>query len=182
MQNILFAHLQLCTMSDSRFFPLPLGKTGSPSFVIDISLLTRLTITALTAGLVVLVVDYIRILQLRRRLPPGPFPLPIVGNHLVIPKSKPWIAFEEWSRDYKNPLVTIWLGRRPIIIANDAWSASELMEKRAPIYSSRPQITIMGDMFNWTVNNQVCQVYGDRWRSHRKLTVRNPPPCPYPGY
>jgi hypothetical protein len=90
----------------------------------------------------------------------------------MIPKVKPWIAFEEWSKHYNDPLLTIWLGRRPIIVANDAWSASELMEKRAPIYSSRPRITIMGDMFNWTVNNQVCQVYGDRWRSHRKLTVR----------
>lgn len=131
----------------------------------------RILAVALITGLALVLLDYIRMLRLRRRLPPGPFPLPIVGNHLAIPKVKPWIAFEAWSMHYKDPLLTIWLGRRPIIVANDAWSAAELMEKRPNIYSSRPHIVIMGDMFNWTMNNQVCQVYGDRWRSHRRLTV-----------
>lgn len=168
----------LCT---ELSYNMGLSLSGSsvsrmPLFLVDFSLIARLITVTVAAGFVLLVVDYIRVLRLRRQLPPGPFPLPIVGNHLIIPKVKPWVAFEDWSKYYGDPLLTIWLGRRPIIVANDAWSASELMEKRANIYSSRPNIVIMGDMFNWTVNNQVCQVYGDRWRTHRKLTV-NVPPC-----
>ncbi|KAF2461513.1 cytochrome P450 [Lineolata rhizophorae] len=127
-------------------------------------------LSGLTAIIVIgIVADYVRMLRLRRTLPPGPFPLPVVGNHLQIPKSKPWIAFEKWSKHYNDPLLTIWLGRRPIIVANDAWSASEMMEKKANIYSSRPRIVIMGDMFNATNYNQVVLTYGDRWRLHRRL-------------
>jgi hypothetical protein len=116
-------------------------------------------------------IDYIRVLRLRRKLPPGPFPLPLFGNFFQIPKLKPWIAFEQWAKHYNDPLTTVWIGRSPSIICNDAWVASDLMEKRASIYSSRPRIIVMGDMMNQTETNQVCQVYGDTWRVHRKLTV-----------
>lgn len=159
-------------MIDSDISTLPWWILNGLLIQSQISLSFRVLTLGLIAGCVLVIADYIRMLRLRCRLPPGPLPLPIVGNHLSIPKVKPWIAFEAWSKYYKDPLLTVWLGRRPIIVANDAWSASELMEKRAHIYSSRPQIIIMGDMFNWTVNNQVCQVYSDRWRNHRRLTVR----------
>lgn len=120
---------------------------------------------------IVILIDYARVLLLRRQLPPGPFPLPIVGNVLQLPKSKPWIIFEKWSQDYNDPLITVWVGRAPSIIVNDAWTASELMEKRANIYSSRPRHVVLGDMLNNTDTNQTLLTYGDRWRIHRKLTV-----------
>lgn len=116
-------------------------------------------------------VDYIRMLQQRRKLPPGPFPLPLIGNHLAIPKEKPWIAWEKWAAEYNDPLLTLWVGRKPSIIVNDAWAASDLLDKRDKIYSSRPRIIVMGDMLNQTETNQTCTVYGDHWRLHRRLTV-----------
>jgi len=123
---------------------------------------------------VVVLVDYVRILLLRRKLPPGPFPLPIVGNHLHLPKRKPWITFEKWSQYYNDPLITVWIGRAPSIFVNDAWAASDLMEKRANIYSSRPRHVVMGDFLHNTDSNQTLLTYGDKWRVHRKLTVRLP--------
>lgn len=78
-----------------------------------------------------IVVSYARVLILRQKLPPGPFRLPLIGNQLQIPLPKPWAAFEEWSKYYNSPLLTIWIGRRPKIIVNDAWVIHELMEKRA---------------------------------------------------
>ncbi|KAI1611220.1 cytochrome P450 [Exophiala viscosa] len=118
---------------------------------------------------IALLVDYLRILRFRQRLPPGPFPLPIIGNHLTIPLPKPWIAFEKWSQYYNSPLITIWLGRDPKIIVNDAWAACELMEKRADIYSSRPRMIINGDLLGTSKNNQTNLPYGDRWRLHRRI-------------
>jgi hypothetical protein len=121
--------------------------------------------------LLVVVVDYLRMLHQRRKLPPGPFPLPLIGNHLAIPKVKPWLAWEKWAAHYNDPLLTLWVGRKPTIIVNDAWSASDLLEKRDKLYSSRPRIIVMGDMLNQTETNQTCAVYGDHWRLHRRLTV-----------
>lgn len=84
--------------------------------------------------------DYIRVLYIRQRLPPGPFPLPLVGNFFQIPKVKPWVEFEKWSQYYDNPMFTIWQGHRPTIMCNDIWTISDMLDKRANIYSSRPRM------------------------------------------
>lgn len=115
--------------------------------------------------------DYIRVLVLRRKLPPGPVPLPIFGSYFITPLKKPWIVWDEWSKYYQSPLITVWNGHRPCIICHDAWTASDLMEKRAAIYSSRPNMPSMGDMIASTNSNQVCLPYGDKWRLHRRLLV-----------
>jgi hypothetical protein len=134
----------------------------------------RIAMVILACVIFALCYSYGRMLWLRRRLPPGPFPLPIVGNMLNLPKSKPWIDFEQWSIDYNSPMITIWIGREPHIIVNDSWVASELMEKRANIYSSRPRRVVMGDVCGTTENNQVLLKYNDHWRAQRRVMVRQP--------
>ncbi|KAH4952243.1 hypothetical protein HBI38_001050 [Parastagonospora nodorum] len=123
----------------------------------------------LVLATVVVFVDYGRMLLLRRKLPPGPFPFPIVGNHYQISKDRPWLQWAEWAEYYNNPMTTIWVGREHRIIVQDAWVASDLLEKRADIFSSRPRFVVMGDLVDATTTNQTTLVYGDRWRIHRKL-------------
>lgn len=130
-------------------------------------------VSAFLFGIVLLLVDYGRMLLLRRKLPPGPWPLPIVGNHFQTPSVRPWIAWEQWGKYYDSPMLTLWIGRHPRIIINDAWVASDLLEKKADIFSSRPHLIVMGDAINCTTTNQTTLPYGDRWRVHRKLMVKS---------
>src|SRR5271156_1944226 len=90
---------------------------------------------ALFVGIVAAAKDYLRMLRLRSKMPPGPFPLPIIGNVLQLPKCKPWYRFEEWATKFNSPIITVWFGRNPTVVLNDAWTASDLMDKRANIYS-----------------------------------------------
>jgi len=131
----------------------------------------RVLATSIALCLLALSVDYARMLRLRQKMPPGPFPLPIVGNVLQLPKCKPWYRFEEWAEKYKNPLITVWFGRQPTVVLNDAWTASELMDKRANIYSSRPVFQVPGQLMQGRFYNQTMLPYNDQWRLHRKLTV-----------
>lgn len=113
-------------------------------------------------------VTYVQMLRQRAKLPPGPFPWLIVGNTLQLAKSKPWLQFKAWSRANGNGLLTIWIARKPTIICNEAWSASDLMEKRSSIYSSRPSYVVFGDITGQSTTNQALLPYNDHWRPQRK--------------
>ncbi|KPI36639.1 Fumitremorgin C synthase [Cyphellophora attinorum] len=134
-----------------------------------VGLLARLLTAALLLAAGAVAVDYARMLYRRRSLPPGPMPWPLFGNYFQTPKDRPWLEWEQWSKKYDSTMLTLWVGREPRIIINDAWDACELMEKRADIWSSRPHLIAMGDAINLTETNQTVLPYGDRWRLHRRL-------------
>lgn len=140
-------------------------QQGTIPFFLQLCALFTLLLTAR------LTTTYARILILRRRLPPGPFPLPLLGNYIDMRMKRPWVHWERLANKYQAPLMTLWNGHRPVIVCSDAWTISELFEKRANIYSSRPQMVCMGDLTNTSENNQVCLQYGEKWRLHRRLTV-----------
>ncbi|RKL43253.1 hypothetical protein BFJ72_g4666 [Fusarium proliferatum] len=120
-------------------------------------------------AVIALLTEWARVLNMRRKLPPGPFPFPIIGNHFQTPAVRPWIAWEKWGKYYNSPLMTIWIGGYPRIIMSDAWVASDLLEKKSDVFSSRPKLIMMGDLINTTTTNQTMLEYGNRWRLHRKL-------------
>jgi len=101
------------------------------------------------------------------RMPPGPTPLPFLGNKLQLPKSKPWIEFQRWSKIY-GPIFTIWIGRKPTVVISDPNIAVELMEKRSTKYSSRPRMIVMGEIL-WDNASILVQPYGKEWSVRRKL-------------
>ena len=118
--------------------------------------------------------------QLISSQPPGPLPLPIIGNTHLLPTNKPWIYFEQLSKSINSPVITFWIGRNPTVWINDAWSASELLDKKAQIYSSRPRMVVFAELTGMHQSsdpnvkhpgtNLVTMYYGDRWRVHRKIT------------
>ena len=101
------------------------------------------------------------------RMPPGPRPLPFIGNKLDIPKSHPWIQFQKWSEKH-GPIYTLWLGRRPTLIISDPEVAVDLLEKRSNKYSSRPRSVAMGEIY-WDMASILVQPYGKHWSVRRKL-------------
>ena len=100
-------------------------------------------------------------------LPPGPTPLPFIGNKLQIPKLKPWIQFQRWSTTYGG-IYTLWIGRKPTLIISDPEIAVDLMEKRSNKYSSRPRMVVMGEVYNGN-SSILTQPYGKSWSIRRKL-------------
>ncbi|PVH96737.1 cytochrome P450 [Periconia macrospinosa] len=102
-----------------------------------------------------------------RRMPPGPQPLPFLGNKLQLPTSSPWLQFQKWSKVY-GPIMTIWIGRKPTIVISDPVIAADLMEKRSTKYSSRPRMVAMGEIL-WDNASVLVQPYGKEWSVRRKL-------------
>lgn len=87
----------------------------------------------------------------------------------MLPDKKPWIYFEQLAKDYNSGIITFWIGRNPTVWLNDAQTASDLLDKRAATFSSRPHMVVFGDLA-FGQASLVTMYYGDRFRVHRKLT------------
>ena len=127
---------------------------------------TSLTVTMAprvsTIDILVLVLSLVAFLVVRgyrrRRglpYPPGPRPLPLIGNLLDIPKEFSWLEYTQLSKKYGmgfSPVKLLLIERMPgdvlclhvfgkvIVILNSVKATKDLLEKRGDIYSDRPAI------------------------------------------
>jgi len=123
---------------------------------------------SLCAGLLLVLLCYTLYSRLfeHKRLPPGPKPIPLLGNILQVPYKYKEKTFTEWGRMYGDIVYTRFL-RTPVIFLNSLEVAQDLMEKRSSQYSDRPQITLISSFVGWGYG-LTGMGYGDRSRKHRK--------------
>ncbi|KIJ61617.1 hypothetical protein HYDPIDRAFT_115784 [Hydnomerulius pinastri MD-312] len=102
--------------------------------------------------------------------PPGPKPLPLVGNFFDVPAEKPWETFSKWQREYGDIVSIEVLGRR-IVILNSLKHAVELLDRRSLKSSDRPNFVLAGEMIGWK-NTLVMSQYGEQFKEFRKKVHR----------
>ncbi|OBZ65325.1 O-methylsterigmatocystin oxidoreductase [Grifola frondosa] len=99
-------------------------------------------------------------------LPPGPRPLPIIGNILDISKTRPWISYRELSTKYGDVLYLRLLGQSVIILGSPE-AAYDLFENRSAKYSDRRMSTMASLMgWEWAIP---LMPYGQLWRRTRRV-------------
>ncbi|KAH7928413.1 cytochrome P450 [Leucogyrophana mollusca] len=99
-------------------------------------------------------------------LPPGPPPLPIVGNVRGFNVNAPWLTYTEWAAAYGD-LVYSRLFNQDIIVVNSEEVASALLDQRSHIYSDRPEL-VTNELLGLSFNSVFLR-YGPKWRFHRRL-------------
>ncbi|KAL4879979.1 cytochrome P450 [Aspergillus karnatakaensis] len=106
----------------------------------------------------------------RKPLPPGPTPIPIIGNIQEMIKKEPLQCFKDWHQQY-GPLVTLRYGSRLIISVSSFDMARELFEKRGAIYSSRPRFIVASERMSGSMNLALLP-HNKRWQDHRRVIAR----------
>jgi hypothetical protein len=74
-------------------------------------------------------------------LPPGPKPLPVIGNIHQAPRSYSWRTYHEWSKQY-GPIVHVNMLGQSVIILSTSEVAYDLLAKRGAIFSDRPRLFV----------------------------------------
>lgn len=102
-----------------------------------------------------------------KAFPPGPRPLPFVGNIFDLPTAQIWQTFHSWKAQYGD-VVHFRAFRKSYLILNTLESATELLEKRGSIYSHRPILVMLGQLMG--LNRSMALFDNDdTFRQHRKL-------------
>ncbi|KIJ10808.1 hypothetical protein PAXINDRAFT_16207 [Paxillus involutus ATCC 200175] len=99
-------------------------------------------------------------------LPPGPTPLPLLGNALAVDIEEPWRTYTEWKATYGDMLYARLLNQE-FVILNSQGDAVELLEKRSQNYSDCPFIATI-EPYGMGCNFAL-ERYGDRWRLCRRI-------------
>ncbi|KAJ3557115.1 hypothetical protein NM688_g1644 [Phlebia brevispora] len=128
-----------------------------------------LLLNVLDLGLILFAVWLLRKIASGRSggpLPPGPKPLPIIGNVLDMPTHYPWKTFCEWRQRWGS-LVHLDMFGQHLMIINSQKVAVDLLEKKSSIYSDRPVLQ-SADIIGYS-NTVPFIVYGDGLREQRRM-------------
>ncbi|CAL4916498.1 unnamed protein product [Urochloa decumbens] len=120
------------------------------------------------ASLLLLVSTLHRRRRLSRKynLPPGPRPLPVIGNlNLIGPL--PHQSVHELSKSY-GPLMSLRYGSLPVVIASSADMASFFLKTHDQLFSDRPRTTA-GRYTGFNYSDMMWSSYGAYFRQLRKF-------------
>lgn len=121
---------------------------------------------ALLLAVVTCLAVIFRLEQSRRakysKLPPGPKPHFIYGNN--IENLYPWRFFYRLSKEY-GPVLTVWQGRKPLVVISDVASAEFLLQKHAGETADRPPALVASEIFS-NAKRILLVGYNERWSRH----------------
>ncbi|XP_049984967.1 cytochrome P450 2A9 [Alexandromys fortis] len=84
--------------------------------------------------------------KVRRKLPPGPTPLPYIGNYLQLNRKDVYSSITELSKRY-GPVFTIHLGPRPVVVLYGYDAVKEALVDQAEEFSGRGEQATYNTLF-----------------------------------
>ncbi|KAJ1087382.1 hypothetical protein NDU88_000558 [Pleurodeles waltl] len=116
--------------------------------------------------------QYLKLQLLRRRYPPGPTPLPIIGNLWTLKCELRYETLMQLANTYGN-IFTIWLGKTPAVVLNGCWSVRDALISHSEELSGRPITPALEEMAK---GRGIVHSSGNSWKQHRRfslMTLRN---------
>ncbi|XP_069584436.1 cytochrome P450 2K6-like [Ranitomeya imitator] len=99
--------------------------------------------------------------------PPGPKPLPIIGNLHILNLKRPYKTFLELSKKY-GPVFSVQIGSEKMVILCGYETVKDALVNYAEEFSDRPYIPIFQDL---TRGYGVIFSHGENWKIMRRFTI-----------
>ncbi|XP_019485275.1 PREDICTED: cytochrome P450 2F5 [Hipposideros armiger] len=102
------------------------------------------------------------------RLPPGPRPLPILGNLLQLNSQNIVTSLTKLSKEYGS-VYTVHLGTRQVVVLSGYQTVKEALVDKGEEFSGRGSYPAI---FNFTKGNGIAFSNGERWKVLRKFSIQ----------
>ncbi|GJN09670.1 hypothetical protein PR202_ga27695 [Eleusine coracana subsp. coracana] len=103
----------------------------------------------------------------KKRRPPGPWNLPLVGGLLHLLKSHPHIALRDLANKY-GPVMFLRIGQIDTVVISSPGAAQQVLQEKDLTFASRPSIPNL-EIFCYGNVDVALAPYGAYWRMLRKL-------------
>lgn len=129
-------------------------------------------VSAFTISLVCVLATYIFFLSRKKSrtlgsLPPGPKPVPLLGNVLDLTAQELWLRATQWSKQYGDVTYLHVFGQGLVFISSPE-AASDLLIKKGGLYADKPQLVMVGELCGCE-NMVAFTPYGAQSKRQRKL-------------
>ncbi|KAJ8280300.1 hypothetical protein GJAV_G00052940 [Gymnothorax javanicus] len=124
--------------------------------------------TLVLLGLMVVLLSYHnwRVIK-RNHLPPGPTPLPILGNLPIVDKKAPFKTFMKLSETY-GPVLTVYLGPQRVVVLVGFNTVKEALLDQPDDFTGRAPIPFV---IRAVRGSGLAISNGERWRQLRRFTL-----------
>ncbi|KAH8824990.1 cytochrome P450 [Flagelloscypha sp. PMI_526] len=102
-----------------------------------------------------------------RRVPPGPAPLPVLGNVKDMDPNRPFLKFLQLGKQFDSPVVYLKVLGQEMIIINEYGAARDILGKRGLRNGSRPPMTMAREFVGQWWNFSTLPI-GPTWKACRK--------------
>nr|ACB98739.1 cytochrome P450 CYP2C47 [Phascolarctos cinereus] len=103
----------------------------------------------------------------RRKLPPGPIPLPIIGNILQLDLKNMPESLSKLAEKY-GPIYTLHIGTRRVVVLHGYDIMKEALIDQGDIFMDRGNLPMFEDVAE---GHGVIFSSGERWKQHRRFTL-----------
>ncbi|KAK0416763.1 hypothetical protein QR680_012669 [Steinernema hermaphroditum] len=113
----------------------------------------------------------LRLRRLRRDFPPGPLPLPLLGNFLQVDLANPHRSMVKWAQRF-GPVFTVHLPK-PIVVIADAQLLRETLVAQGDVFAGRPDSFLYGIFTHHRKEGDgIILSQGERWQAQRRFALR----------
>ncbi|CAL4997925.1 unnamed protein product [Urochloa decumbens] len=133
----------------------------------ELSAATLVFLSVISLPILVTLLSRSSVLSSKRRRPPGPRNLPLIGSLVHFLNSQPHIALRDLAKKY-GPVMFLRMGQIDTVVISSPAAAREVLKEKDVIFASRPSLMV-SEIFCYGDKDIAFSPYGPYWRTLRKL-------------
>ncbi|VDK20638.1 unnamed protein product, partial [Anisakis simplex] len=133
--------------------------------------MANLLLIAMASSLLIIYYIIQQMFLRRRNYPPGPRPLPLIGNFHQIDLAYPHRTMMKWKQQYGN-IFTVWLPK-PIIVLADFSVFKEALINQGDTFAGRPMTYLYGIFTHHCKDGDgITLSQNEKWLNQRRFALR----------